>query len=163
MLNRERLRALFNYDANTGHLIRIEATKGYPPNRRITRVNDQGYLITTVDGETWRVHHLVWIWHHDEHVEEIDHRNRIRHDNRIDNLRPCDHQPNCGNSRPRVHKYKGVTFCKLTGRWKAQIGVNYKNVNLGRYDTMEQAALAYNAAAIRHFGEFAYLNEVVEC
>lgn len=158
---RDRLRELFDYDATTGHLIRKAATKGYHGDRRITRTNDQGYIVTTLNGVSYRAHHLIWIWHHGMMVEELDHRNRVRNDNRLDNLRPCGRVPNCGNTGPRVHAYKGVTFCKATGRWKAQLGVNYKNVNLGRFDTIEQAALAYNEAAIRHFGEeFAYLNEI---
>lgn len=157
----EYLRELFDYDAETGHMIRRIATKGYHGGRRITRTNDQGYIVTTLDGVSYRVHHFVWIWHKGFAVEEIDHRNRVRNDNRIDNLRPCERVPNCGNTGPRVHKYKGVTFCKSTGRWKAQIGIDYKNISIGRFDTIEQAALAYNEAAIRHFGpDFAYLNNV---
>lgn len=141
-------------------MIRKFATKGYAAGRKITRLNDSGYIVTTFNGVGYRVHHLIWIWHYAEAVAEIDHINRIKSDNRITNLRACEHVPNCGNNSPRVHVYKGVTFCKTTGKWKAQIGVNYKNVSLGRYPTIEEAALAYNEAARQHFGEFAYLNEV---
>lgn len=155
------LREAFDYDPETGHLIRRFATKGYAAGRRVTRLNDSGYIVTTFNGVNYRVHHLVWIWHHGVAVLEIDHCDRNKSNNRIGNLRPCDHIPNCGNNSPRVHKYKGVTFCKHTGKWRAQIGMNYKNVPLGRFVTMEEAALAYNVAAVKHFGEFALLNEVV--
>ena len=155
------LREAFDYDPETGHLIRRFATKGYAAGRRITRLNDSGYIVTTFNGVSYRVHHLVWVWHHGVAVLEIDHWDRDKSNNRIGNLRPCDHIPNCGNNSPRVHKYKGVTFCKQTGKWRAQIGMNYRNVPLGRFVTMEEAALAYNVAAVKHFGEFALLNEVV--
>ena len=150
----------FDYDASTGHLIRIYATKGYAPGRRVTRLNDAGYIVTTFNGVGYRVHHLVWIWHHGEAVDEIDHINRVKHDNRIENLRSCDHVPNCGNTAPRVHKYKGVTFCKATGKWRAQISPNGGHRCLGRHATIEEAALAYNIAATEFYGEFAYLNVI---
>ena len=160
MLTQERVRELFDYDPETGDLIRRHATKGYDAGRRISRRNDRGYLVTTVETKTYRVHHLVWLWHTGELPREVDHINRVKHDNRIENLRTCDHRPNCGNSSERRPGYKGVSYCKATGRWKAQIGVNYKNRHLGRYDTPEEAALAYNDAAVEEFGEFAYLNKV---
>ena len=156
----EELKHLFDYDPITGHLITKFSTKGYHAGRRLTRLNHSGYYVTTLNGVAYRVHHLVWIWHYGEYVSEIDHINRVKNDNRIENLRSCDHVPNCGNSSPRVHAYKGVTFCKTTGKWKAQIGKNYSNYNLGRFDKIEDAAKAYNRAALEHFGNFAYLNDV---
>lgn len=154
------LREAFDYDPETGHLIRRFATKGYAAGRRVTRLNDSGYIVTTFNGVSYRVHHLVWIWHHGVAVLEIDHWDRDKSNNRIGNLRPCDHIPNCGNTAPRVHKYKGVTFCKYTNKWRAQISPNGGHRCLGRYLTIEEAALAYNVAAIEHYGDFAYLNVI---
>lgn len=159
-LTQDLLRELFSYDPETGYLYRRHATKGYDANRKIARKNDSGYLITTINGKTYRVHHLVWMMHYGYEVDEIDHINRVKDDNRIENLRQCEHYKNCGNNSPRVHKYKGITFCKQTQKWRAQIGINYRNVPLGRYSTQEEAALAYNKAALEYFGEFAVLNEV---
>ena len=163
MLTPDKLLSIFDYHSETGTLTRKNSSKGYHGNREITRLNDQGYLVTTLDGETHRVHHLIWLIHYGYSVKEIDHINRNKSDNRVVNLRDCSHLQNCGNSGVRTTNtsgYKGVTFCKKTGRWKAQIGINYKNVNIGRFDTPELAALAYNRMALEHFGEFAYLNEV---
>jgi hypothetical protein len=44
--------------------------------------------------------------------------------------------------------------------WRAQITVNYKNINLGRFMNEQEAALAYNAAALKYYGQFAVLNEL---
>lgn len=121
----------------------------------IGTVKPKGYRVAVVDTKMYRVHHLVWMYHHGHFVPELDHINRNRDDNRIENLRPCTHSQNLGNSRARVHKYKGVTFCKQTGKWRAQL----KN-NRRRFNTIEEAALAYNGWATAHFGEFAYLNKV---
>jgi hypothetical protein len=153
MITKTRLQELFIYD--TGRLLRRKAVKGSPVFTVIGTVKPKGYRVAVVDTKMYRVHHLVWMYHHGHFVPELDHINRNRDDNRIENLRPCTHSQNLGNSRARVHKYKGVTFCKQTGKWRAQL----KN-NRRRFNTIEEAALAYNGWATAHFGEFAYLNKV---
>lgn len=88
----------------------------------------------------------------------IDHRNGNGLDNRRSNLRPATTSENCINSRGwgRTYGYRGVGFQK--GRWRAYIGVAGKQVTLGRYDTKEDAARAYDRAALMYYGEFAHLN-----
>jgi hypothetical protein len=158
MLTQSRLHELFNYV--DGKLIRKVSIKGWNIGDVLGTPKEKGYIVGVVDGKMYRVHHLIWFYHHGEFVCELDHINRDRSDNRIENLRPCNHSQNLGNSRPRVHKYKGVTFCKQTGKWRAQIMTNGTTRPLGRYMTIGEAALAYNEAAKEFFGEFAYLNEV---
>jgi hypothetical protein len=160
MITQEQVREIFNYCETTGELSRRYATRGYDAGRKITRKNDQGYLVTTIGTKTYRVHHLVWTYFNGELPSQLDHVNRIRDDNRIDNLRPCAIFQNSGNCVARVHKYKGVTFDKRNQKWRAQIGIQYRNVPLGRFSTIEEAAIAYNNAAREYFGEFAVLNEV---
>jgi hypothetical protein len=53
--------------------------------------------------------------------------------------------------------YKGVTFNKLTQRWRAQIAKDKKSIYLGEYDTPELAFAAYTGAAKALHGEFAKL------
>jgi hypothetical protein len=155
MITQERLRALFQYDVN-GDLVRRVSVKGRNAGDVLGTEKPKGYLVGIVDGEMYRVHHLVWFYHHGYFEVELDHINRVRNDNRIENLRPCTHSQNLGNQRPRVHKYKGVTFCKQTQKWMSQIA----GKKIGRFLTIEEAALAYNKKAVEHFGEFAYLNEI---
>lgn len=154
MITQARLRELFFY--KQGKLLRKIGVKGSSAFDEIGTKKPKGYMVAVVDRKMYRVHHLVWMYHHGHFVPELDHINRQRDDNRIENLRSCTHSQNLGNARARVHKYKGVTFCKATQKWRAQL-----NGHLGRFDTMEQAALAYNVAAINHFGEFANLNKVM--
>lgn len=90
----------------------------------------------------------------------VDHANGNTFDNRRSNLRVCTVQENQRNSRPRrrgsTHGFKGIW--KNSGRWVALIKVDDKRIYLGRHDTAEQAATAYDAAARKYFGEFAWLN-----
>ena len=62
--------------------------------------------------------------------------------------------------RGKTSKYKGVSFCKQTSKYKAQIQFRGKQKNLGRYNTEEEAAKVYNAHAIELFGELAFLNVI---
>lgn len=89
---------------------------------------------------------------------QVDHRNRNRLDCRRENLRMCNNAQNnankpkwCGRGR-----YKGVYHNGSS--WVARITVNYKPHHLGSYKSEEDAARAYDTAAKRYFGEFAYLN-----
>ena len=94
----------------------------------------------------------------------IDHINGDKHDNRRCNLRICSKGENIRNGRKRIgdftSKYKGVFFDKRRNSWRSEITVNYKNKYLGRFFSEEDAAKAYNTAAINFFGEFAKLNVI---
>lgn len=57
-------------------------------------------------------------------------------------------------------RYKGVSWCKRLGKWECYITVRGKRRDLGRFDSEEAAALAYNRAASEALGEAAVLNEV---
>lgn len=90
---------------------------------------------------------------------DIDHINGNGMDNRRANLRVATRAQNLANSGPRgVSGIKGVTWDKQTNRWKAQITIGGKPMNLGRYAEQIDAARAYNTAAVEAWGEFAYLN-----
>ena len=158
MLTQSRLQELFIYDA--GSLLRRISVKGSPMLTKIGTVKAKGYRVAVVDTKMYRVHHLVWMYHYGQFVPELDHINRERDDNRIENLRPCNHSQNLGNSGARFGKYKGVTFCKATQKWRAQITVDGVHRCLGRHCTEQEAALAYNEAAIHRHGVFEYLNKV---
>ena len=53
---------------------------------------------------------------------------------------------------------KGVYWEDRTAKWVAQITVNSKHRRIGRFDTLEQAAIAYDDSAKEAFGEFAATN-----
>lgn len=101
---------------------------------------------------------------------EVDHINGDTLDNRKRNLRIVTREENNMNRHKRHNcssKYKGVSLddksTNKTKVWKAYIGGKSTGgrVTIGRFSTEDEAALAYNKAAARLFGEFAKLNEVV--
>lgn len=94
---------------------------------------------------------------------DTDHINGNRLDNRRDNLRTCTRSKNLQNARVRDSNrtgYKGVAIHKASGLYHAYINVDGKQISLKYHKTPEDAARAYNRAAIKYFGEFARLNEV---
>jgi hypothetical protein len=91
----------------------------------------------------------------------IDHKNRNTLDNRKENLRECTYSENninCGIKKNNTSGFKGVN--KHANKWRAYIKYNNKQIHLGTFENIIEAALAYNKKAIELFGEFAVLNVV---
>jgi len=91
----------------------------------------------------------------------VDHKNFDTLDNQRHNLRVCTPSQNCGNRRKQKNtssKYKGVSWDTNRGYWRAHVHIGGKRVQLGRFSSEEDAAKAYNDAALEAFGEFALLN-----
>lgn len=92
---------------------------------------------------------------------EVDHINGDGLNNCRENLRVANRSGNMANAGIRSSNtsgFKGVSWDSSRGSWGAKIKVNYKAIFLGRHSNAEDAARAYDAAAVAHFGAFARLN-----
>lgn len=92
---------------------------------------------------------------------EVDHANRNKLDNRRANLRMSDRSLNSANremQRNNSTGYRGVYQTRNKKRWRAAIGFYGEYIHLGVHDTPEEAARAYDAAALRMRPNFAMLN-----
>lgn len=91
---------------------------------------------------------------------QVDHINGNTLDNQKSNLRNCSRQENSYNriSSRGISQYKGVSWNKVAKKWQSYISVRGKNIFLGCYKDMKNAAKAYNEAAEKHHKEFAKLN-----
>jgi len=119
------------------------------------RYNKNAYALAHPN---YRLHRLIMLASHGEYV---DHINGDGLDNRKANLRLCTNAENCRNtklSRNSTSGYKGVARHPNTTKWRAYIVRDNKQIHLGLYENKDDAARAYNAAAIKYHGEFARLN-----
>lgn len=90
---------------------------------------------------------------------DTDHIDHNKLNNTRSNMRVCSHKNNMKNiSSKNKSKYKGANWHKQNSIWRATICINSKNIHLGCFDTEIEAAKAYDEAAKKLFGEFAYLN-----
>lgn len=113
-----------------------------------------GYAVARIGGRTLAMHILLM-----PGARIRDHANGDRLDNRRSNLRACTASENGGNSAPTRGRglFKGVSPM-ATGGFRARLMLNRHEVWLGRYDTAEEAARAYDRGALAHFGAFARTN-----
>lgn len=78
------------------------------------------------------------------------------------NLRWANQQQQCWNTRTRSKQgqFKGVRLRQDKKKFEARITCKYKTYHLGAFDTALEAAEAYNKAAGKLFGEYAFLNKI---
>ena len=152
MLTQERVKELFNYNSATGiftRRINIGNTKiGDIPGSP----DKDGYIDMCIDRRKYKAHRLAWLYCFGKFPNGvIDHINRIKTDNRIENLRDVTISENCKNlPKPSTNTsgHLGVTWCK--GKWQASIHINKKYIHLGRFSNIEKAAKARKAAEQLH-------------
>lgn len=130
----------WNYDTRAGRAVRTE----YIPETKKTKII--------------RMHQIIFEYFNGalSKGKIIDHKNRIKLDNRNENLREATPSQNRANSKKKTNsknKYKGVAQ-KKSGKWMAYIGYNKKQIHLGVFDTAEEAHEVYCLKAKELFGEY---------
>lgn len=159
-LTPDRLRKLVDYDPASGLFHhRDPVGMRVKPGDAAGFVNDRGYVLIVVDGRKYRAHHLAWFYVHGRWpVGKLDHRDRNRSNNRIDNLREATNSQNQANRAKQSNNtsgFKGVYWIASAGKWLAKIVHKGKQHHLGLHATPEAAHDAYRRGAERIHGEFA--------
>jgi len=136
------------YDPKIGRLIWIKA----PSNvikifSEAGAIDTDGYRQIKFDGKVYPASHVAWFLSYGVWPIGIDHKNRNRDDNRLDNLRECTHQENCLNRDRKLPSsgFRGVT--KHNSGWKARVTFQGVTEDLGTFTTPELASEAYQKRA----------------
>jgi hypothetical protein len=86
-------------------------------------------------------------------AQEADHRDGNRRNNTAGNLRPAtsgQNHMNTGTPRHNTSGYKGVSWHKARGKWRATLGSKH----LGHFDDPAEGHLMYLVAAVSAHGDF---------
>jgi hypothetical protein len=146
-ITQNKLKNLLAYDPDTGVFtytkarpkVRVGGIAGH-------RHKGHGYIQIKINGQLYLAHRLAWLYVYGVWpVNQIDHINRDRTDNRFENLREATNAQNCQN-RPVQHNstsgVSGVNWNKTLGKWHARISLNGQRRHVGWYKTKDEATAA---------------------
>lgn len=166
MINSSDLRELLHYDPETGVFRRIKIVA---PQSRVNIgdvagcADGQGYIRIKLGGRSGRsyaAHRLAWLYMTGSWPNgEIDHIDLNPSNNRWSNLRLATRSTNIANTRKRADNMSGAKgVYRGEGRkrpWRAEITVHKKRIFIGAFATIDEAKAAYDACALKYYGEFA--------
>jgi len=156
------LRERLTYNSETGDLLwrtqvpSCAAMIGKPAGS----VKTNGYVCISLHGVSYLAHRLVWkLMTGADPINQIDHIDGDRSNNKWSNLRAASNRENCINSRVRRNNKSGATgvcWHGQRGKWRAYIvDAQRRHVSLGLFDDQNDAKRARLLAAEKFYGEFA--------
>ena len=168
------IRDLLLYDPETGILTWLPRHEKYFSNalqapkcnarwagrQAFTCLHHRGYYMGMIFGKHLLAHRVAYAYMTGEWPpEEVDHINHERWDNRWCNLRAATRAQNSSHRKPQgLSRYLGVYMNPTKAKWSAKISKHGIRKHLGNFIDEEDAARAYDRAAIEMHKEFANLN-----
>lgn len=153
-LTRERLMELLSYDSASGDFTwNMRAGTRGTPGKLAGRLWNKQYRRISIDGQEHQAHRLAWLYVYGEWpIGEVDHINRIKDDNRIQNLRcigRAGNQQNKGIPSNNKSGVKGVYWHHRDRVWMAGISVDGRKKYIGSFKDLTEASTAYREAKRR--------------
>ena len=119
---------------------------------RRNKPDSKGYIRIKIGGKMYYAHRLIMIAFVGESDQDVDHINRIKTDNRFENLHYCTNREN-GLNRDYVDTAKGYCRDKQKNKWRAYIRINCKLKHLGHFEKEAEARKAYLDAKLKYSNE----------
>ena len=151
ILTQRELKRILRYNKETGLFTRKIATCNSVKVGDIAGfIQPSGYVSICIKGKEYRAHRLAFLYVLGYFPENlIDHKDRVRHNNKWGNLRESSKSCNINNTRiwsNNTSGIKGVAWKKPRNKWRAYITINFKTISLGNFVNIKDAAEArYNA------------------
>jgi len=163
MITQERLKELLEYNQDTGIFVwksrpswmfrsarskKAWHSKHY--GKQALNKRTDGYIAIKVDVKTYRAHRLAWLYVYGEWPNgEIDHKNHIRDDNRMCNLRDVtrsENQKNASIRKDNTSEVTGVSWYKTYEKWVVQIVLSGNKTTLGYFNDKFEAICCRKSA-----------------
>lgn len=144
MIDKDYLNSIIDYNSESGvfvwkkvkvkNQVKVGSLAGY--------LDKKGYLRIQIDGKNYMAHKLAWLSIYGVLPDMIDHKNQVKSDNRISNLRVVNNLQNSKNRKicsSNTSGCMGVTWNNKKSRWIARINVDGKRVYLGSFANYSDA------------------------
>lgn len=159
IITQEKLKEILGYDPLTGVFVwRVASARKIKIGDVAGNLYSSGYLYIGFQRKLYRAHTLAWLYIHGVFPRKmVDHIDGNPSNNSIRNLRECSASENQKNRKMNSNNtsgYKGVSFDKSLGRWRATGATGNKTIHIGFFDTPEEAGEAYQEFAKANHGEF---------
>jgi hypothetical protein len=157
-LTKELLQNIFEYKDGELYWKNHERYKG----KRAGAKRNDGYRMVQINMgqglyQRTLTHRVIFLMHHGYLPEVVDHIDRDRSNNKIENLRGCTFQENLWNQGVRKNTksgYKGVYYDKKRDAWNVYIAIDKKLKYFGSYKNIEEAKKKADFVRKQHRKEF---------
>lgn len=159
-ITQELLKAIFDYKDGNLYL-KITISKRQKRGDIVGYVNNHGYKMINIFSENYNISRLIFLYHKGFLREVIDHIDKDKGNDKIENLRGCTFRENMRNrtcAKNSSSRYLGVSYNSKTNNYTAKIRVDEGKSIRKNFKDEDKAALFYNEMALLHFKEFASLN-----
>ena len=146
------------FDYKDGFLVWKVSTGRIKAGQQVASVNNRGYVVVQINKKRYLAHRIIWLILNEKMPEMLDHIDGNRQNNLIENLREVDNTLNHWNERKRSTNksgHKGVWWHKQSKRWEAACRVDGKQVTIGRFERIEDAAEAVRKFREQQHGQYA--------
>jgi len=145
-LTQKRLKEILHYNPKAGIFTWLRTRGGAIKGDDVGYINKVGYRIIGIDNKLYNASRLAWLYmsgYFPEH--EVDHRDRIKNNNKWENLRHVSHQCNLRNCKKRNTNTSGITgvsWHKRCKKWQVQIKTLDRLIHIGYFNSKLNAAKA---------------------
>ena len=157
MPSKNELQVLLRYETETGFLFWKKTNKRAGSMPKYTCLKHCQYRRITVSRVAYIEHRIIYQLHYGDLTTQdaIDHIDRNKLNNKIENLRKADvylNNQNQGDRKNNTSGYKGVSWSKQRQQWRATITVKNKHKHIGFFICKEKAYEAYLGARVKYYG-----------
>ena len=117
-----------------------------------------GYYRVGIQKKAYKLHRVIFLWHHGYVPSEVDHIDGNKANNHIENLRSADTKVNKYNAGRRINNKSGcknVSWDKNNRKWVVRLRINLTKRYFGSFNDLELADLVATEARNKYHKEFA--------